>query len=131
MSTLSDGTTTVTLPDDLQWVDEFDWHPVVAKTGRTVTGALWVQESAITAGRPITLQGDVNYAWVPRSAILGLQTLAALVGVPLTLTRFAVARTVMFDREQAKPIEVKPIIDYAEPDNADNYQLTVRLRTVA
>lgn len=130
MSILTDGVTPVTLPDDLQWVDEFDWLPVSVKTGRTITGALWVQESAIAGGRPITLQGGDSFAWVSRSVVAALWALAGQVNVPLTLTLRGTNYSVAFERENGKAIEARPIQGFADVDAADKYSLTLRLRTV-
>ncbi len=47
----------IELPDDLLWVDEFDWNPVAQDIERSLTGALMVQEQAKLYGRPITLTG--------------------------------------------------------------------------
>jgi hypothetical protein len=131
MTTLTDGTTTATFTDDVLWVDEFDWHPVSAKSGRTVTGALWVEEAALSAGRPITLQSPGDGGPVARSQMLNLQTLAAIAGASLTLTLRGVTYTVMFDRDGGKPLEAKPFIDYSDVDAADLYLITLRLRTIA
>lgn len=49
--TLSDGTTTIELPPDLHWRDEFSWTPVEQSTEYSLTGALIVQSGARQAGR--------------------------------------------------------------------------------
>jgi hypothetical protein len=128
MSTLTNGGTTVTLSDDLQWVDEFEWHPVAQKSGRTITGALWVDAQALSAGRPITLQGDDSTGWASRADVVALQSLAAAPGV-LTLTLRGTPYSVVFDHE-AKPIEARAVVGYADVAPNDFYILTVRLRTI-
>ena len=30
----------ITLPDDLLWINEFDWNPVAQSTERSLSGAL-------------------------------------------------------------------------------------------
>jgi hypothetical protein len=129
MTTLTNGTTTATFTDDVLWTDEFDFSPVAQKLDRTITGALWVQEAALAAGRPITLQSGSDYGPVPRAQLVNLQTLAALVNTPLTLTLRGVTYTVIFDRS-SKALEAKPFIDYSDVDAADSYLVTLRLRTV-
>ena len=42
MTTLTDGTTTTTISDDLMWADEFAWAPVEQTVERSITGALIV-----------------------------------------------------------------------------------------
>ena len=69
------------LPDDLLWTDEHAWTPAVASTAYLLTGALLVQSASRQAGRPITLTGAVDMAWVPRASV---STLHAWASVPLS-----------------------------------------------
>ena len=48
----------IELPDDLLWVNEYQWQPVAQETERTLTGALLVQEQAKLYGREIELSGE-------------------------------------------------------------------------
>ena len=66
---------TTQLPDGLRWLDEFGWSPVAQSTAQSLTGALLVQEGTRTAGRPLTLSGGINYAWISRSGLIALQAL--------------------------------------------------------
>ena len=68
----------IELPDDLLWVDEFDWSPVAQDIDRSLTGALMVQEQAKLFGRPITLTGGNEAGWVTRATVLELMALAKL-----------------------------------------------------
>jgi hypothetical protein len=129
MSTLTNGVTTVTLSDDLQWVDEFAWHPVVQKTGRTITGAYWVDAQPLTAGRPITLQGDEQTGWVRRADLVLLQALAVSPSA-VSLTLRGVTYPVIFDHE-AVPIEARAVVGFDDVAPTDFYNITVRLRTTA
>ena len=56
------------LPPDLVWADELTWSAVSQSTERSITGALLVDAMARSGGRPITLAGDGNSAWIVRSA---------------------------------------------------------------
>ncbi len=49
---------TITLPDDLLWINEFEWNPVEQSTERSLTGALLVQEGQFNYVRPIELSGN-------------------------------------------------------------------------
>ena len=49
---------TITLPDDLLWINEFEWNPVKQTTKRSLTVALLVQEGQLINGRPIVLSGN-------------------------------------------------------------------------
>jgi dipeptidyl aminopeptidase/acylaminoacyl peptidase len=70
----------VTLPDDLEWVDEFDRSPVSQQVEVSLAGALIVEESAQLTGAPITLrsgQSGSNYwALADRATVIALQALA-------------------------------------------------------
>jgi hypothetical protein len=57
------------LPDDLLWADEHAWTPAVAAVSYLLTGALLVESAARQAGRPITLVGAADMAWVTRATV--------------------------------------------------------------
>ncbi len=59
----------IELPDDLLWVNEFDWNPVEQNIERSLSGALLVQEQGKLQGRPIVLSGGEDAGWVPRSVV--------------------------------------------------------------
>lgn len=100
MATLSDGTTTVTIPDDLEWSDEFDFSPVTQDTRRTIGGSLISQEATLQFGRPITLAGGPE-VWMRRGDFNTVVTMAQTAGASLVLT-LAGNRVfnVMFNRQQ-------------------------------
>ena len=56
------------LPDDLLWSDEHAWTPAVATVSYLITGALLIQSATRQAGRPITLVGAPDMAWVTRAS---------------------------------------------------------------
>ena len=62
----------ITLPDDLLWINEFDWNPVAQSTERSLTGALLVQERQLIHGRPIVLSGNGEAGWVSRLTVKSL-----------------------------------------------------------
>ncbi|GAA4648165.1 hypothetical protein GCM10023116_04310 [Kistimonas scapharcae] len=121
----------IELPDDLLWVNEYQWQPVAQETERTLTGALLVQEQAKLYGREIELSGEQS-GWVSRSIIEALKVLEAEAGKIMTLT-LADSRTfsVIFDRSNGAAVEAQQVLPYAYPDNDYLYSLTIRLLTVA
>lgn len=133
LKNLSDGVALV-LPDDLLWTDEHAWTPAVASVSYLVTGALLVQSATRQAGRPITLTGAVDMAWVPRATI---STLHAWAAVPLAASggRFeltlADARvfTVAF-RHFDTAIEAEPVLGFPARSESDYYRLTLRLMEI-
>lgn len=128
--TLSDGTTTISLNNDLFWSDEHQWNPVQQTAERTVTGALLVSTATLVAGRPITLEPeDDSSAWMPRATVEALRNFAAVPGKELTLTLRSVAYAVIF-RHQDGGLTARPVVHYNDADSGDWYLCTVRLMEI-
>lgn len=125
---------TVELPDDIQWVDEFDSHGVGQIITPTLTGALFVEEVVQAAGRRITLDGK-GYSWVTRSTLLALQALESTpLGNDETLTfTWADGRTfeVVFDRSSGSAVNADEVMRRAAGfQDADHfYSISVKLIT--
>ncbi|MCA3253888.1 MAG: hypothetical protein ING49_19475 [Rubrivivax sp.] len=118
------------LPDDLLWTDEHAWTPAVASMSYLVTGALLVQSAVRQAGRPITLAGAIDMAWVTRATVAALYGWAVVpLGVSsgrfeLTLPDsrvFAVAF-----RHGETPVEAEPVAGFPARSDDDFYRLTLR-----
>lgn len=130
LKNLADGVALV-LPDDLLWSDEHAWSPAVSSVSYLLTGALLVQSATRQAGRPITLVGAPDMAWVTRTAV---GTLYGWAAVPLAATagRFELALadarvfTVAF-RHADTAIEAEPITGFPARAATDFYRLTLRL----
>ena len=131
MTTLSDGTTTVTFSDDLVWADEFAWAPVEQSVDRTITGALIVQTAARTAGRPITLAAeDDGSGWITRGALDQFKVWAAVPGQVMTLVYRGQSHTVIW-RHQDTALTAAPVVFYAGPvESADKYRATLRFMEI-
>ena len=130
MSTLSDGTTTVTLSDALAWADEFSWSPVEQTVRRSLTGALIISTAQRLGGRPITLAYETaDRAWMPRSTLVQCRAWAAIAGQQLTLTLRGTAYTVIW-RHQDGAIEATPVAPFTDVDDADAYRATLRFMTI-
>lgn len=133
LTNLADGVT-LALPDDLLWTDEHSWSPAVASVSYLLTGALFVQSALRQGGRPITLVGAVDMAWVSRALVGALQAWAA---VPLATStgRFeltlADARvfTVAF-RHFETAIEAEPVTGFPARAESDFYRLSLRLMEI-
>ena len=133
LKNLTDGVALL-LPDDLLWSDEHAWSRAVASVSYLLTGALLVQSALRQAGRPITLVGAVDMAWVTRATVATLYDWA---GVPLAATagRFeltlADARvfTVTF-RHSETAIEAEPVTGFPARAASDFYRLTLRLMEI-
>ena len=128
--TLANGATTLALPDDLDWPDEYAHRPVSMAVGFTLTGRAHVESVAYVTGRTITLQADQSSAWMTRATLDTLKTWEAVAGLVLVLTLRGVARNVMFDSRQSPGAEGRPIIFYSDPATGDYYVSTLRFLTV-
>lgn len=138
LKNLSDGVE-LTLPDDLLWSDEHAWSPAVSSVSYLLNGALLVQSAVRQAGRPITLVGAPDMAWVTRAVVGTLQAWAA---APLASTttnnstgRFELTLadgrvlTVAF-RHFETAIEAEPVTGFAARADSDFYRLTLRLMEI-
>lgn len=137
LKNLTDGVALL-LPDDLLWSDEHAWSPAVSSVSYLLTGALLVQSAVRQAGRPITLVGAPDMAWVTRAIVGALQAWAA---VPLATTtmnstgRFELALadarvfTVAF-RHFETAIEAEPVTGFPARAESDFYRLTLRLMEI-
>ncbi len=118
------------LPDDLLWADEHAWSPAVANASYLITGALLIQSATRQAGRPITLVGAPDMAWVTRATVEQLRTWAAL-AVSEASGRFELALadgrvfTVAF-RHAETAIEAEPVMGIPARASTDFYRLTLR-----
>jgi hypothetical protein len=118
------------LPDDLLWSDEHAWSPAVANTSYLITGALLIQSATRQAGRPITLVGAPDMAWVTRATVEQLRAWAAL-PVGSVTGRFGLtfsdgrSFTVAF-RHAETAIEAEPVLGIPARADTDFYRLTLR-----
>ncbi len=118
------------LPDDLLWADEHAWSPAVASTSYLITGALLIQSATRQAGRPITLVGAPDMAWVTRAVVEQLRIWAAA-PVSSTSGRFelTLADGRVFNvafRHQESAIEAEPVLGIPARLASDFYRLTLR-----
>jgi len=114
----------ITLPDDLLWSDEYAYTPVKQTLTTAVDGTLIVEAAAQTKGRPITLQGGRDFAWVDRATLELLRAKQYQPALQMTLTLRGSAHQVLF--VQPGGIEAQPIIDYSNPDGTDFYAVTLK-----
>lgn len=126
--TLSHATGSISLPADLIWSDEYRWSPVAQQENITLDGSLVVQAMAQQSGRPITLTGGDDYAWIRRDTLAALVALAAqpLAALSLTLADGA-PRAVIFTGERITAAPAWPI---ADPDAAQPYTLSLYFREI-
>lgn len=130
----------IELPEDLLWSDETTSWKVGQTVATTLTGARIIQESALQAGRPITLESQQNgsdyVAVVPRSVVDALLAKEAIAGAaPMTLSLPVFEdepRTfqVLWRRTDGPAIESRPISFKAPIAPSDFFYITLRLMQV-
>lgn len=130
----------IELPEDLFWSDEFSAWKVGQTVKTSLTGARIVQESALQAGRPITLESQQNgKTWAAVVSLGTLRQLQALEDVPRATPMTLVLpahnsgdRTfqVLWRRSDGAAIEAKPLRFAIPARDADYFSLTLRLMTV-
>ncbi|HOW75590.1 MAG TPA: hypothetical protein PK959_06620 [Candidatus Competibacteraceae bacterium] len=108
---------TITLPQGLVWVDEFDWTPLAQSTGYSLTGALIVEQAEKQTGRPITLLGGIEFAWMTRAEVIALKT-GLDAGTAMTLTLHdSRTFTVLPAGDEPLSVSALPIIKNSGPAN--------------
>lgn len=116
--TLSDGTTTLTLPRNLDWTNEYPWDPVVQESGYSVGGALIIELATKLSGRQIALKSPPDMAVLTRAQLDVLKTWRDIAGQVMTLTLRGLPHSVVFDHATGA-IEAEPLVplcDNPPPD---------------
>lgn len=132
MITLTVGTTSVALPEDLYWSDETTWSPVVQSVDRSLTGALLVQTALRQAGRPVTLAPpeEARSSWLSRSSLEQLQVWLGQPGQVMLLTLRGVVRSVVWRHQDGSALEARPVQHYSDVQPDDVYTATLRLMEI-
>ena len=121
---------TLALPQDLYWADELTWSAVVQATERSIDGALIADAAARSGGRPITLQGEGDSAWIDRATLRQLKSWADVPGLRLLLDIRGEAFTVVFDHgadETSNAFAFTAVVTFADMQDGDYYcALTLR-----
>ena len=107
----------IKLPDGLKFSDEFAWSPLAQANEYSLTGSLLVEQTTRLAGRPITLVGGQQFAWLTRSEVSTLKALLDT-GAELTLTLHdARSFTVLPAAEEPLSVTPLPIVLDSGPAN--------------
>ncbi|MGE4519557.1 MAG: hypothetical protein AB7E04_08630 [Desulfobacteraceae bacterium] len=113
----------IILPDDLDWVNEFNWSPVIRNQQYGADGALFISDSVKQAGRPISFQGEQNTCWITRSEMQALNALLLQPDKTMTLTLSDGRQfTIMFDHASGA-IETEKVLKGSYFDSTEYYQI--------
>ena len=122
--TLSDGTTTIDLPNGMIWTDEFNHVNLKTKATPTLDGGQVIEQSIQTKGRPITLEAAEDRGWITRATLQSLQSMAAT-AEPLVFTH--ADGTVINVAFAAEPLSARPLWPISNPAPGDYYIATLKL----
>jgi hypothetical protein len=121
------------LPNDLLWMDELSWSPVVATNSYTLTGSLIIEQGVRQAGRPITLQADTDMAWVTRATV---ETLRAWSSIPDRKFRLVleyptdVRQFLVVFRHDSDPVQASPVKGFPEHRADDWFHVSLKFLEV-
>lgn len=122
--TLTSGSTTIELPSGLRWTDEFDWNPVAQSIETGLTGAPIIQQGTRQAGRPLTLEGGRQWAWITRSDLLALHQLLSVAGAQPTVTLHDGRQFLVVPDLSAGALDTESLRGEADPESSTRYVLT-------
>lgn len=130
----------IELPEDIYWSDEFTAWKVGQSVKTSLTGARIVHESALQAGRPITLESQQDGSrWVAVVSLSTLRQLQALEAAPRTTPMALVlpahnsgdrTLSVLWRRSDGAAIDAKPLRFAVPARDSDLFSITLRLMTV-
>lgn len=127
---LTNAGVSLELPEDLIWTDELTWSAVAQSKERGLFGTLIIDAMARSGGRPITLQGDGNSAWITHGTLRQLKSWTDVPGLRLQLNVRGEIFTVVFDHgdeEETRALAMQSVIDYSDKQAGDYYcSLTLR-----
>jgi len=119
------------LPDELIWLDEFNWNPIRTEQKITLSGVRNIFESKLNndSGRPITLTSDD--AWISRQDIKILFDWSKQLNKTMDLKLHDNSTyQVRFRHIESPVIEYEPLIYVAFVDDDTIYKFTIKLEII-
>jgi|TARA_Y100000114_G_C11763926_1_gene331898 hypothetical protein len=107
--TLSDGSVTIELPEDLIWSDRLSWSPVTQTMTRGLTGAPIIMYDVAQYGRPITLEPPAGGGWMLATNEPQITAWHNAPGQKLTLDFHGEQHTVQFAHHDGPGYESTPL----------------------
>jgi hypothetical protein len=118
------------IPRGMVWSDEFGWSRIDKSLEYSLTGAALIDAGVRLAGRPISLQGEVEAGWIKRGALTALQALAEVDPTAEHALVLADGRAFTVQFAPGLAVEGKPLARPELPVEDYPYIATVRLITV-
>lgn len=126
---LTDGVTSIELPGGLDWADRRAWSPLRQTRTLGLTGKPIVQVAALVGGRPITLRGGADRAFVTTSVCDALQAWADSLGQLMTVTIDGTAYPVIWRHHDAPALEAVPVFGISNPPPEWPHIVTLKFET--
>lgn len=120
----------IELPDNLFWINEFDYAPVQQTQQRTLDGNVLIYYAGLTKGRPIYLQSTSDACWVSKATLDALQAKANEPGLIMTLQMRNINYSVMFKHDEAPALAAVPVVSRPNPELDDYFMITLKLTEV-
>lgn len=105
----------------LRWSDELAWSAVAQSTDYGLTGALLVQEGTRSTGRPLTLSGGRERAWISRSDLLALHAMLESTAQRVLTLHDGRQIPVIPRRDGDGPLKADSLREVADPDAGERY----------
>lgn len=119
---------TIELPD-LRWSDELAAGLDVGQSvRRRLDGGVVVFTRAHHGGRAITLEATEDH-WLTRAQANAVAALAAVPGAVYELSLREVPYQVMFRHHDTPVLDLMPLVDYADAEDADPFIGQIKLMT--
>lgn len=128
---LTNGVVTIDLPDDLEWVDEFEHSPIEQDLQYTIGGNAVVQESAKVKGRPFTLVGG-DQVWMTKSTVKQVYDMMVMLDQDVFLTMPDASVYKVIFRHAETPFSAFPVHRQTVTTDATMYNnITLKLMEIA
>lgn len=122
-NSITRGTEVVALPDDLRWIDEFDWNAVLEHKEYSSKGAPVIDREVKSAGRQITLSSYDDFAGAMKLVdVRKLHTWSAEPSTQMELVFRGATYQVLWDCSD-KPVQAEPFVDYSDPVGGDYFKV--------
>jgi len=117
----------VTLPNDLEWLDEFSWSYIQQSYKTTLGGTVVIEERELVNGKPITLAGGTRSGLITREVLDALMVKVDTLAEVMVLTLHnADVYNVMWRRD-TQPIVATPLDVSPNPSIGTLYQVQLSL----
>ena len=120
----------VTLPDDMRWINEYTAKRMQTNMKRALSGIQIIEQANLISGIDVTLQGGVDYGWCTREQVERLDYIRQLPAQnypPIELNYKGRTRYVLFKDEG---LVAEPVIWYDDPEPTDMFIVTLYLVTI-